>query len=266
MVYDVKKKVTRQCKNSMKIGSFCKSHAKKIEDLQDDPETDVERDSSLSQPVAVEDDITTSMKELTLSNDKGVVVECEPIPQDWTPNRVQSFGGILDPVRKRWQEYIPEDISKSVYQDVLQYFSQSPSPDRPGQVYITRSYPTWRVLEKGEIIIKIGRADNAEERKKKLARWCQYYTFELLFAFPDTERKIRLSRKAERLAHKSLGNRLYQPTSSGKCMCQKPHQELFKIPESELKKTITMVQYWANVVEKYEEIWPGISFKGRTSI
>jgi hypothetical protein len=248
----------------MKIGSFCKLHAKRIEDPQDDLETDAESCSTLSQPVAVEDDITTSMKELTLSNDKSVIVE--PIPQDWMPKRVHSFGGVLDPVRKRWQDYMPKDISKSVYQDVEQYFSQRPSRDRPGQVYITRSYPTWEVLEKGEIIIKIGRADNAGEREKTLVKWCQYYTFELLFAFPDTERKIMLSRKAEKLAHKSLSNLLYQPTSSGKCMCQKLHQELFKISESELPQVITIVQHWANVLEEYEEIWPGISFKGRPSM
>lgn len=249
----------------MEIGSSCKKHAK-TENPRGDPETVVEGDSALSQPVIAEDDITNSMQKLTLSN----VERLSDDSQEWTPKRVctadniSSFG-VLDPDLKRWIGYMPDNLSRSIYQDVLQYFSRKPSSDRWGQVYIVRSTPTWRLLDNGEIVVKIGRADKAEDREKSLENWCKYYTFEDFVAFPNVEppRTIRLSRKAEKLSHKTLANRLYLPTSSGKCMCQKRHDELFKVPESELKSVIEMVQHWVKVLDKYEEIWPGISFKGR---
>lgn len=260
--YDRKLKKTRQCRNPIFIGSFCKAHTK-TENPQGDPETEVETNSSLSQLVMAEDDIANSMQKLTLSN-----VESLSDLQDWMPNRVctvDSFSsfGVLDPDLKRWTDYMPRNLSGSVYQDVLQYFSRKPSSDRWGQVYIVRSTPTWRGLENGEIVIKIGRADNAEEREKSLKNWCKHYTFKDFVVLPDTKpaKKIRLSRKAEVLSHKTLANRLFLSTSSGKCICQKKHEELFKIPESELKSVIKMVRYWVNVVDNYEELWPGISLK-----
>ena len=153
---------------------------------------------------------------------------------------------------------MPEYLSKTVYKDVFDFLSEKPKGDRSGHVYILRCTPTWRALEDQEMIIKIGRADNVEERKKKLENWCKYYNFEEIASFPELPRKIKLSSKAEKLSHKSLNNRLYQATSSGKCLCQKAHKEVFKILESELELTIELVQHWVNVMYKHDEIWPGL--------